>query len=49
VPTDLEAWGLQKNTYMFKDLEEFFKRMRGRKGKESSGKNGDKKKSGKAA
>jgi hypothetical protein len=33
---------------MFKDLEEFFKRMRGRKGKESSGKKGEKKKDGKA-
>jgi hypothetical protein len=40
VPTDLEAWGLQKNTYMFKDLEEFLKRMQ--KGKESSGKKRDK-------
>ena len=52
-PTDTEAWGFQKNTYMFKDLEELF--MKGdkgkKKGKESSGKKVEKsgKKVGQAA
>jgi hypothetical protein len=36
---DREAWGFQKNTYLFKDLENLFKCTRGKKkGKESSGK-----------
>ena len=52
VPTDLEAWGFQKNTYMFKDLEDFLERVKPGKGKESSGKKGnkssDKKKGGRA-
>ena len=39
VPTDLEAWSLQKNTYMFKDLE-FLDGIEEKK--ESSGKKGDK-------
>ena len=40
VPTDLEAWGMQKNIYTFKDLEEFLDRMEEKK--ESGGKKANK-------
>jgi len=33
VPTDIEAWGFQKNVYMFKDLERYFL-AKGKGGKE---------------
>jgi hypothetical protein len=40
VPTDLEAWCIQKNIYTFKDLEEFLDRMEEKK--ESGGKKANK-------
>jgi hypothetical protein len=42
VPTDLEAWGMQKNIYTFKDLEEVLDRMEEKK--ESGGKKANKSK-----
>jgi hypothetical protein len=45
VPTDMEAWGFQKNVYMFKDLEEFLAKGKGgKKGKkkEKDGKKAEK-------
>jgi len=33
VPSDMEAWGVQKNVYMFRDLEDYFVRMDKKKGK----------------
>jgi hypothetical protein len=42
VPSDMEAWGEQKNVYMFKDLEDFFVRMekKGKAGGKAGGSGG---------
>jgi hypothetical protein len=47
VPTDMEAWGFQKNVYVFKDLEDYFVEADKKKGKvgKASGSGGSKKQS----
>jgi hypothetical protein len=42
VPSDMEAWGVQKNVYMFRDLEDYFVRMKKKgKGGKASGSGGN--------
>ena len=45
VPTDQEAWGFRKTSYMFKDLDEFVRKADGKK----EGESGKKRKDGKKA
>ena len=42
VPSDMEAWGVQKNVYMFRDLEDYFVQMKkkGKPGGKAGGKAG---------
>jgi hypothetical protein len=42
MPTDIEAWGFQKNVYMFKDLEEFLEKGKGGKKGKKKAKDGKK-------
>lgn len=46
VPTDVEAWGFQKNMYLFKDLAEFLEKAKG--GKKGKKKEKDEKKAEKS-